>query len=233
MYEDTSYIVLQRVSRKDVKSSSTSSWNDLCSKSRNAGSSDSTTSQGMPLHTTRRKSQLLCMLLSSTLRLWINIPENVQIQRQGVVESVDDGWKWTAKLYVVIAAVLCGTMVVTVRQVHEYYSSNKYITINKTSDCAATIVQVCQIHPPPTAMASSELLKQIQAGRKLKHAETSDRSAPQIDSSPKDFGRSNGAPIQKAPLSSGGELGGLFAGGMPKLKPVGPSKLGTVVHLYC
>ena len=85
-------------------------------------------------------------------------------------------------------------------------------------------------------MASSELLKQIQAGRKLKHAETNDRSAPQVDT-PKSSGGLKGS---SAPLTSGGGFGGgapqpgsLFAGGIPKLKPAGQSKHGTIVRLYC
>jgi WH2 motif len=93
-------------------------------------------------------------------------------------------------------------------------------------------------------MASSELLKQIQAGRKLKHADTNDRSAPLVDT-PKSSGGSNlkgsSGSSSSAPLTSGGGLGGgapqpgsLFAGGIPKLKSAGQSKHGTVVHfLYC
>lgn len=87
-------------------------------------------------------------------------------------------------------------------------------------------------------MASSELLKQIQAGRKLKHADTNDRSAPLVDT-PKSSGGSKGSSASSAPLASGGGFGGgapqpgsLFAGGIPKLKPAGQSKHGTIVHLY-
>ena len=86
-------------------------------------------------------------------------------------------------------------------------------------------------------MASSELLKQIQAGKKLKRAETNDRSAPQVDT-PRSSGGSkgSGASPSSAPLTSAGgppQPGSLFAGGIPKLKPAGQSKLGTIVHLYC
>jgi WAS/WASL-interacting protein len=90
-------------------------------------------------------------------------------------------------------------------------------------------------------MASSELLKQIQAGRKLKHAETNDRSAPQVDT-PKSSGGSKGSSglpsSSGSPLTSGGGFGGgapqpgsLFVGGIPKLKPAGQGKHGTNVHL--
>lgn len=89
-------------------------------------------------------------------------------------------------------------------------------------------------------MASSELLAQIQAGKRLKKAVTNDRSAPALDT-PKGgggggMGGGRGAPaISKgaSASASGGppQLGGLFAGGMPKLKPAGQSTLGTV-HLY-
>lgn len=85
-------------------------------------------------------------------------------------------------------------------------------------------------------MASSELLKQIQAGKKLKQTETNDRSAPQVETpSPKSFGGSNGTSGPSSGGAGGGppQLGGLFAGGMPKLKPAGQSKLGTIVYLYC
>jgi hypothetical protein len=91
-------------------------------------------------------------------------------------------------------------------------------------------------------MASADLLKQIQAGRSLKKAVTNDRSVPQVDGkkagggaggrvggagigsaaapTPAIPGRSNGA--HSASAAGGGgppQLGGLFAGGMPKLKP--------------
>ena len=88
-------------------------------------------------------------------------------------------------------------------------------------------------------MASSELLKQIQAGKKLKRAETNDRSAPLVDAPKSSRGSSGGGSgsFSSAPsLPSGGgppQLAGLFAGGMPKLKPAGQSKLGTIIHLCC
>jgi len=86
-------------------------------------------------------------------------------------------------------------------------------------------------------MASSELLKQIQAGRKLKKAETNDRSSPIVDT-PKGSGGSGGAggSSLNSPLVLGGgppQLAGLFAGGMPKLKSAGQTKLGTIIHLNC
>jgi WH2 motif len=79
-------------------------------------------------------------------------------------------------------------------------------------------------------MASSELLKQIQAGKRLKKAETHDRSAPAIaaDSKPSSFGPAGGSSPAKPMAATAGppQLGGLFAGGMPKLKPAGQSGLG-------
>jgi len=79
-------------------------------------------------------------------------------------------------------------------------------------------------------MASSELLKQIQAGKGLKKVQTLDRSAPIVEA-PKGGGGGSGRGGVSAPsLPSGGgppQLGGLFAGGMPKLKPAGQSNLGV------
>ena len=78
-------------------------------------------------------------------------------------------------------------------------------------------------------MASAELLKQIQAGKGLKKVQTNDRSTPIIED--KKGGGSGGGPSSGGgggggpPVGIGGggppQLGGLFAGGMPKLKPAG------------
>ena len=76
-------------------------------------------------------------------------------------------------------------------------------------------------------MASSELLKQIQAGKKLKKAETNDRSAPAVEGSKSGGGIGGGGVGHNAsttiPAGNAGppQLGGLFAGGMPKLRPAG------------
>jgi WAS/WASL-interacting protein len=85
-------------------------------------------------------------------------------------------------------------------------------------------------------MASSALLEQIQAGRRLKKAETNDRSAPAIDTTKASAGGGGGAPrvasSSTPPAPNGGgppQLGGLFAGGMPKLKPAGQSNLGMLL----
>jgi hypothetical protein len=107
-------------------------------------------------------------------------------------------------------------------------------------------------------MASSALLSQIQAGRALKKAVTNDRSAPKVEGSSKPGGGAlggggiggigaalaNGSTGRSA-LGSGGDdtsstnasaggppqLGGLFAGGMPKLKPPSQATTGKLTLL--
>ena len=78
-------------------------------------------------------------------------------------------------------------------------------------------------------MASSALLAQIQSGRALRKTVTNDRSAPVIEgtkSSVGSGGGGGGGSVLSNGSSGGGggvggppQLGGLFAGGMPKLKP--------------
>ena len=82
----------------------------------------------------------------------------------------------------------------------------------------------------------SALLQQIQSGKKLKEAVTNDRSGPALDGK-SGGGRGGGGGGGGGGLSSGGggapsappigggppQLGALFAGGMPKLKPAGSS----------
>ncbi len=89
-------------------------------------------------------------------------------------------------------------------------------------------------------MASAELLKQIQGGKALKKAVINDRSAPQVAdvkaSIPSSGGSGGGGGGRvggtgrvgagggvAAAIGGGGppQLGGLLAGGIPKLKPVG------------
>jgi WAS/WASL-interacting protein len=77
---------------------------------------------------------------------------------------------------------------------------------------------------------SSELLKQIQSGKKLKKTETNDRSAPLIETSSKPLNAGQTAPSATSsaavPSQGGPQLAGLFAGGMPKLKPTVQGNLG-------
>jgi hypothetical protein len=92
-------------------------------------------------------------------------------------------------------------------------------------------------------MASSELLAQIQSGKRLKKAVTNDRSAPQVDTAK---GAGGGAGRGSAASGGGGPgLGGiaaaiahnapqagsmLLAGGA-KLKPLANAALGISVRL--
>lgn len=82
-------------------------------------------------------------------------------------------------------------------------------------------------------MASSALLQEIQAGKRLKQAKTNDRSAPAVEIA-KGGGGGGGRNVVSSGSASampaaGGppQLGGLFAGGMPKLKPAGQNNLGS------
>ena len=87
-------------------------------------------------------------------------------------------------------------------------------------------------------MATPELLKAIQGGKSLKKTVTVDKSAPMIETVKTSLGPSasgggggagrgggGGGGVGAAMAGSGGppQLGGLFAGGIPKLKPAGSS----------
>ena len=91
-------------------------------------------------------------------------------------------------------------------------------------------------------MATAELLKSIQAGKSLRKTVTVDKSAPVIDGvkvplGPNGGGGSggggggggSGGGIGAAMAGGGGppQLGGLFAGGIPKLRPAGSSHART------
>lgn len=85
-------------------------------------------------------------------------------------------------------------------------------------------------------MASSQLLAQIQAGKKLKKTTTNDRSAPALEGPKGGSGGGGGAGMGAPVIPTGAsvpagagppQLAGLFAGGMPKLKPAGQSALGA------
>lgn len=75
-------------------------------------------------------------------------------------------------------------------------------------------------------------MAQIQQGKKLKKAETNDRSAPIVAGASKPAGGGRGGPSVPAPGARGGpQLGGLFADGMPKLKPAGQTPPGPLYYI--
>lgn len=84
--------------------------------------------------------------------------------------------------------------------------------------------------------ANSALLAQIQQGKRLKKAETNDRSAPAIDGAskkPSSGGGVNRGGAPSAPVGGAPQLGALFAGGIPKLKPAGqPAPIGRLFSEY-
>ncbi|EPZ31940.1 hypothetical protein O9G_001950 [Rozella allomycis CSF55] len=76
-------------------------------------------------------------------------------------------------------------------------------------------------NPPPATKSRNDLLKSIEKGSKLKKTVTNDRSSPLIAAS-KDPEKLKSSSSASTATPSGG-LGGLFAGGIPKLKPSGSS----------
>lgn len=87
-------------------------------------------------------------------------------------------------------------------------------------------------------MASNALLEQIQAGKRLKKATTHDRSAPIVEPPKSSMGGGGGGMLPSGAASAGAgggmgagppQLAGLFAGGMPKLKPAGHNSPGEIL----
>jgi WAS/WASL-interacting protein len=86
--------------------------------------------------------------------------------------------------------------------------------------------------PTPPPLGRNALLNDIQKGRRLKKAITNDRSAPVIDGKKTSVSSSSGGRVRSSSASGGSNsvgintatppgLGGLFAGGMPRLKSRG------------
>ncbi|RIA84940.1 hypothetical protein C1645_831558 [Glomus cerebriforme] len=86
--------------------------------------------------------------------------------------------------------------------------------------------------PPPPSTGRNALLEDIQKGKKLKKSVTNDRSAPVIDGKKASVSSSSGGRARSSSASGGSNnvginattapgIGGLFAGGIPKLKSRG------------